>query len=173
MSIEKIAERLLKKGDITQDDHDVLVKHASFLNIPINMSNVAGLIGAMSLGSLAVGGLNEIIGKAMQRTKMDQTYHEMKEKIPDLKEYPEEDIKDYFSVVKTFSPKAATNPLVAGALVNKMVQFGGVDHKLVMDLANLQGDTKSLQGEMATNLSKDLLKSWIKSQTGIGVGDDK
>ena len=30
------------------------------------------------------------------------------------------------------------DPLVAGALVNKIKQFGGVDHKLVQDLASIQ-----------------------------------
>ena len=57
--------------------------------------------------------------------------------------------KNYFKVVRQFSPKAAANPLVAGALVNKMVQFGGVDHKLVQDIASLQKDVAAPEYEVA------------------------
>ena len=69
-------------------------------------------------------------------------------KIPQLSEYPEDEVKDFYSVVKTFSPKAASNPLVAGALLNKMLQFGGVDHKLVQDIANIEGEKRDLLGKI-------------------------
>jgi hypothetical protein len=54
-------------------------------------------------------------------------------------------IRDYFNIVRTYSPNAATNPLVAGALVNKINEFGGIDHKLVIDMINLQSGKSNLE----------------------------
>ena len=66
----------------------------------------------------------------------------MVKKVPSLKGTSKETLKDYFDVVKTYSPRAAANPIVAGHLVNKMVQFGGVDHKLVQDLTSINKNTQ-------------------------------
>ena len=86
----------------------------------------------------AVAAKESLIDPIRDHYKMKSSYNQLLKKTPQLKGVDSEQLRDYFNVVKTFSPKAASNPLVAGALVNKMVQFGGVDHKLVQDIADIQ-----------------------------------
>ena len=62
----------------------------------------------------------------------------MFKKVPQLKEYDKEKVDDYFKVVKTFSPIMATNPVVAGNLVNKMILNDGVDSRLIGEIAGVQ-----------------------------------
>lgn len=69
---------------------------------------------------------------------MHKSFEAMPSKVPQLMDKNPQEIRDYFDVIKMFSPKAASNPLVAGALVNKMMEFGGVDHKLVQDISSLE-----------------------------------
>lgn len=82
---------------------------------------------------------------------------------PQFADKDPDQVADYFGVVKSFSPSAATNPLVASALVNKMMQFGGVDHKLVQDLTSIEGDRKDY---MADELVSDAMKSFVQGVTG-------
>jgi hypothetical protein len=83
----------------------------------------------------------EIVDPIMQKRKEMESYNLLKTKTPQLQDVEDEKIKDLFGIIQTFSPRAATNPLVAGALINKMVQFEGVDSNLVKDLAQIQGDS--------------------------------
>lgn len=78
----------------------------------------------------------------MQARAEKQTLDQLKQVTPQLQDVDDQAIKDYFGVIQTFSPRTATNPLVSGALVNKMIQFEGVDSNLVKDLATIQGDNK-------------------------------
>jgi len=78
----------------------------------------------------------------MQTRAEKQTLDQLKQVTPQLQDVDDQAIKDYFGVIQTFSPRTATNPLVSGALVNKMIQFEGVDSNLVKDLATIQGDNK-------------------------------
>lgn len=87
----------------------------------------------------AVGATKELVVDPMiESRKINKSFETMQSKVPQLAEANQEDLRDYFNVVKTFSPKAASNPLVAGSLVNKMREFGGVDHKLVQDITAIQ-----------------------------------
>ena len=85
----------------------------------------------------------------------------MQEKVPQLAEKDQEKLKDYFGVIKTFSPKAASNPLVAGHLVNKMMEFGGVDHKLIQDLSSIES------GLSRPSLTQSIAEAAAKSMVGF------
>lgn len=103
-------------------------------------------------GAVATGGVLagvELDKYLKSKRDVENAYNTMQEKVPALTEYPQDKIKDYFDVIKTFSPKTASNPLVAGALVQKMLEFGGVDHKLVQDLARMEMPQQSLAYEYA------------------------
>jgi hypothetical protein len=106
-----------------------MVDYAGRYAIPI------GLIGAA-----AYAGKEAIVDPLMQLLKIYKAKKEMISKVPILEDQDPELVNDYFNVVKQYSPKAAANPLVAGALVNKMIQFGGVDHKLIQDLGSIEGE---------------------------------
>jgi hypothetical protein len=119
-----------------------LYKEASIKNLD-RMGSLGTFIKNWAVPALAVAGTTGVIKEtyvdpAIQAGQIEKSYRQLKSKTPQLKEVDSKTMKDYFKVVKDFSPKAAANPLVAGALVNKMVQFGGVDHKLVQDIVNIQ-----------------------------------
>lgn len=79
-----------------------------------------------------------LVDPAVQAMKVNRSYSEMTANNPQLRMADPAVVRDYFDVIKTYSPHAASNPLVAGALVNKMMEFGGVDHKLIQDISNIQ-----------------------------------
>ena len=111
-------------------------------------------------GSLGLAALKSaVIDPNVQNIQMLQASREMLNKYPALKEEDPAAIRDYFNVVKTFSPKAATNPLVAGSIVNKIVQFGGVDHKLVQDLSSIE---KAYTGNKE-NAMKEVMKTMVSN----------
>ena len=95
---------------------------------------------AMGVGAVGAAGLlgKELYDQIAQNVDIRNTFDEMREKVPQLQQYDPEEMRDYFDVVKTYSPQAASNPLVAGALVHKMMMMGGVDHKLVQDISQIE-----------------------------------
>jgi hypothetical protein len=131
---KKIAKSKLSRGERLKELTDTAK--------PFAMLAAATAIGGTALKDNVI---NPLAGKA----SIMKSKHDMMKLTPSLRDEDEKIVKNYFNVVKTFSPKAASNPLVAGALVNKMIQFGGVDHKLVQDLAKMQKDS----GTRGDNLS--------------------
>ncbi len=144
--IQTAADNMLSRGDITKTEHNELTK------VAFNFSNVLKSVGKFSdvdtlrkilvplalIGTGAAATKEIIVNPIIESNKIKKSFTAMSEKVPQLADADQEQIKDYFGVVKTFSPKSASNPLVAGALVNKMMQFGGVDHKLVQDISAIQ-----------------------------------
>ena len=97
-----------------------------------------------------------LVDPLVQNNRIQKSYEQLSEKVPQLAEADQDKIRDYFDVIKTYSPHSAANPLVAGALVNKMMEFGGVDHKLVQDLINIQSGKGNMEA--------------IKTMVGGGLG---
>ena len=92
---------------------------------------------ALVLGAGATA-KNFIVDPIVDSAKSEIAFKQMPSAVPQLENKDTDEMRRYFNVIKTFSPKSATNPLVAGALVNKMMEFGGVDHKLIQDLSTMQ-----------------------------------
>ena len=160
--MRKIAEKLLSEKKISQDEFESVkgMSKEAFLGLLTENSGkialgrggqavkeVAQILGLTGLAGM-IGA--QLAGKAKEVVDSQTAYNTMMKKIPQLTEYPENEVKDFYGVVKTFSPRAASNPLVAGALVNKMLQFGGVDHKLVQDIANLEGEKKDILSDLVS-----------------------
>ena len=146
---EKAAKSLLNKGEITEEQYNGIkdldaekLKKISFLISPSGLSaggRVArDVISTIGLTALAATLGHDLYSRVKQQSDIEGSMKTMINKVPALKEADVETVKDYFDVVRTFSPRSASNPLVAGALVNKMIQFGGVDHKLVQDIASME-----------------------------------
>jgi hypothetical protein len=206
--VKDAAQRLLYKGEITQEEFDSLEKEAGAGTVLGSIG--AGLLGAAvaskpvaNLGAAAfkavlpsglaqiafprTTGIIEMLGKAAIPTAVGlglaaagaKGYDYLKQKIevsrtqnqvlsdPMFADKDQDQVKNYFDVVKDFAPTAASNPLVASALVNKMMNFGGVDHKLVQDLRNIE-DTK--KEYLADQFTSEAIKSLMKSVV-VGSGD--
>jgi hypothetical protein len=143
-TIKQAADSLLSKKEITQEEYNLLKDRGAFeLKKEGNWAEFGTVLKNILWPIAAVGGTAAIVKETIidpitQSNKIKNSYEMMQEKVPQLAEKDQDQMKDYFEVIKTFSPTAASNPLVAGALVNKMMEFGGVDHKLVQDLASIQ-----------------------------------
>ena len=112
-------------------------------------------------GGTGLAGKELIVDPIVDKIKINNSFEQMQEKVPQLAEKDQEKLKDYFGVIKTFSPKAASNPLVAGHLVNKMMEFGGVDHKLIQDLSSIES------GLSRPSLTQSIAETAAKSMVGF------
>jgi len=183
MTIKTAADNLLKRKEIDSEEYNTLLKlekSAALGDILKSIgSGVASIPGKASsklynatvsdifrtLAVATAGGVvaKEGYGAIKQKIDISNSYKNLKDKNPSLMDHDDSKIKDYFDVVKTFSPRAAANPLVAGALVNKMLEYGGVDHKLIQDLANMEPG----MGEGA----KTLMSGVLGTMTGLSKGE--
>lgn len=118
------------------------------------------VIPAAAVGATGLAGRELVYNPIKEGIEINRSFKAMKDKVPQLQEKDDDKIKDYFQVIKQYSPKAAANPLVAGALVNKMMEFGGVDHKLVQDIVSIESGLASTQpsifGTATTTAAKTL-----------------
>ncbi len=177
MTIKEAADRLLKAGKITEQEYKKLEtsgplftkEAADFSKILGAASNVAKkMLYPVALTGLSAALIKEnIIDPIVQSQKINNSFDQLSEKTPQLAEKDQEQVKEYFDVIKSFSPKAAANPLVAGALVNKMMEFGGVDHRLVHDLVSIES---GMTQPMATRTFVD---SAAKAVTNVPLGMKK
>ena len=156
-TVKEAADNLLSKEEITQDEYN-LIKESGLLEEKELTKEAVGKfkkalvmlrkhfvrpmkqlgVGAALTGAGIVAGKELVYDPIKSKLEISKSFKELPSKVPQLAEKDPKQLKEYFNVVKTFSPKAAANPLVAGALVNKMMEFGGVDHKLVQDISAIQ-----------------------------------
>lgn len=174
MKVSEAADHLLAKGVINQQECDLIKEGAKKVDIekvafdlphiPDLPPNASKAIGYSMLGTLGVGILGQLLSPIINHVKSQMSYGEMIKKTPQLADKDPEQIKDYFNVIHTFSPKAASNPLVAGALVNKMMEFGGVDHKLVQDISAIQSGIEQYRPlqDVSSAAAKSLLSKGKK-----------
>ena len=136
--LSEAADSLLKKGEITKEEHDLLKQASLGSLIKTTKAAIPGGVRAGFYGLAGAALLQQLLQPLIRQAQAQQSYKNLIAKNPVLAGKDPEQIKDYFNVIKTFSPKAASNPLVAGSIVNKMMEFGGVDHKLVQDISSIQ-----------------------------------
>ena len=153
--VKQAIDSLLTKKEITEDEHKELEKTAFkilkilkkwpdySIRVPKSSAKISEMfkryVVAPAIGGAAImAGKELVVDPLVEANRIKKSFEAMTEKVPQLAEQDQETLRDYFNVVKTYSPKAASNPLVAGSLVNKMIQFGGVDHKLVQDIGAIQ-----------------------------------
>ncbi len=164
-TIKEAVDSLLSKGEISKEEYEALEKSGSFEKgagakaIADAIRNIAFPIAAV--GATGLIGKELIYDPIKKSREIKSSFGSMTKKVPQLAEKNKNDIQDYFNVVKTFSPKAASNPLVAGALVNKMMEFGGVDHKLVQDISAIE------QGLSRPSTVQTITEAAAKSVVGV------
>ena len=119
------------------------------------------LLPTLALG--AAGAFTDSVVKPIRRSRqISASKRQLRDYHPDLANVDDKTIDDYFSVVKTYSPAAAKNPIVAGDLVSKMVQFGGVDHNLVKGMVDIEKGVHDLERSVGTDM--------LASAGGKGLG---
>ena len=180
--IQEAIDTLLANNEITKEEYEMVKKAAlpsqgmdDLLKVlkslaaattkPVPTGFQAGLQKVISsvrnpllvtaiAGGTGLAGKELIVDPIVDKIKINNSFEQMQEKVPQLAEKDQEKLKDYFGVIKTFSPKAASNPLVAGHLVNKMMEFGGVDHKLIQDLSSIEsGLSRPSLSQSATEMA--------------------
>ena len=86
---------------------------------------------------------NQLISEAHKRvsTKADQTFEELMKNDTELS-HPDvaPEAKNYFNVLKQFSPALAANPLTLKSFINKSRSYGGIDEKQIQGLIQLNND---------------------------------
>jgi hypothetical protein len=165
--IQAAAKRLLESGSITKEECEELSKIAAIPALASALGKFKAfggetqkVVGTLAgIGLIGMGVKKFLVDPFVQEAQMARSYNDMTTKVPSLQGKDPQQLADYFDVVKSYSPRAASNPLVAGALVNKMIEFGGVDHKLVKDIADIQGN--------------ETLFSSLKDISGMGKDDKK
>lgn len=155
-TVKEAVDNLLSKKEITEDEYALIKESGLFEEKELTKEAIGkykrtlvnlrkmlfpvqvGAVGAALTGAGIVAGKELVYDPIKSKSKISKSLEQLSSKVPQLAEKDPNQVKEYFDVVKTFSPKAASNPLVAGALVNKMMEFGGVDHKLVQDIAAIE-----------------------------------
>ena len=141
--LQQAATNLLNRGEITQEEYQSMEKVGVSWNEFTKTTffkevSARPILTALGLAGLAAATKELVVDPLVMNAKVNKSFETMTQKVPQLAEKDQDQIRDYFDVIKTYSPRAASNPLVAGALVNKMMEFGGVDHKLVQDIADIE-----------------------------------
>lgn len=130
-TFEKCAGSDIKNRDISTIEKSA----AGSAGIKSFFKNWGPAIGLGAMGVSAAAGVGEkVVGAIKLNKDQKNAYTNMFKKVPQLREYSKQDVDDYYGVVKQYAPEMAANPLVAGNLVNKMIQFGGVDSALIGEL---------------------------------------
>jgi len=182
--IKEAADRLLSRGEISEEEYKGIdfdnfeklakakgikrfftylkaqAKHPTMVKTPTDIMKKTFKtrgVDALLVGAGIALAKESLIDPIVGSAKIQSSYSQLAKKTPQLAEKDKDQIKDYFNVIKTFSPKAASNPLVAGALVNKMIEFGGVDHKLVQDIASIEAGAPGLLGKARENIIKSVV----------------
>jgi len=118
-----------------------------------------------ALGLSAIGSGIELGKPVVRAAQIHNSRNNLTKYNPELKDVDKNIVDGYFNVVKTFSPTAAKNPIVAGNLVNKMVEFGGVDHNLIKGLVDIQ------KGVNVGNVGSEIVSKGLGTGMGNALGN--
>jgi hypothetical protein len=92
--------------------------------------------------SVALAGASRVSGAY----QLSRSYQEMLANDPDLANEDPDRVRMYYNTIASASPSVAMQPLVAGNLVKRMINYGGVDHGTYGDLVGIQGKLDSRPG---------------------------
>lgn len=102
---------------------------------------VGAVVGAVGLGQLAIGRIQE-----------NHSYNQMLDLYPELKRENPERVKLYFDTIRSSAPGIAKQPLVAGSVVKRLVNFDGFDHAVYKDLLSAQSVINGNAGHFGEQL---------------------
>ena len=110
---------------------------------------VAAGVGVYGLGRMAV-----------ERHQTGSSYNQMLELYPQLKREDAQRVKLYFDTIQQSAPGIARQPLVAGSVVSRLLNYDGFDHQTYKDLLSAQSVINGNSGhfgEQLMGLNKGLM----------------
>lgn len=102
----------------------------------------AGGLGAGYVGHHAMAGADAIIQALMKGRRFDK----MMKVNPELDGYEDSSLQLAFNTLHKFNPEMASDPLVAGTFVRRVMDARGVDTKTVGEIARARGDVPGMSG---------------------------
>jgi len=94
------------------------------------------------LYGLGAGAIGSVMYDQYQDYKRTQeTYKEMFERFPELKEIDPNKVDDYWGIMNQYSPAMTRNPLVAGQFIKNMAEYNmqGVDFPTLKSILDIEG----------------------------------
>jgi hypothetical protein len=96
-----------------------------------------GLLAGVALPALYSVG-KDVAGSLLLPGKVEKSRDDMDKYYPQLKEYNQKDVNLYFDSLKSIAPQTASSPALAGAFVQRALEAGGVDAKMMGDIINVE-----------------------------------
>lgn len=121
-------------------------------------------------GTIAAGGLM-LQGASMlnDHAKVQGGYKKMLNAYPELARENPERVRAYFDAIASGSPDIAAQPLVAGSLVKRMLNYDGFDPSTFQELAATQATIDRTKNETAKNVIS-LSNSALGQMHTYGIG---
>ena len=109
---------------------------------------------ALTNAALVGGGMAAAAGAnyAIQAHAVNQSFNKMLQLYPELQRENPERVKVYFDSIAQGSPDLASNPLVVGSLVKRMLNYDGFDHATFNDLVSTQSSIDKARSEGIKNV---------------------
>lgn len=110
----------------------------------------------MAATPLVLGGIaNGVIGAVqggMSKMKLESSFQKMQQLYPELQRESPEKVRLYFDTIASGSPDIASQPLVVGGLLRRMLNYDGFDHSTYMDLGKHQKNMSGLNAGRGVDL---------------------
>lgn len=145
-----------------------LYQHQLARSIPHNN------LGAMLTNMGAVAGAAGIVGGAsmvMDHIKVQQGYKKMLDAYPELAREQPERVKAYYDAIASGSPDIATQPLVAGSLIKRMMNYDGFDPSTYQELVSTQVNIDKVRNDRMKNVIA-VGNTGLNQMHAYGIGAD-
>jgi hypothetical protein len=138
-------------GGMVRDSHKL---HLEAALAPKPISALRGFMGNMGVvagGAALVSGT----GMAMDAMRLNASYKKMLQLYPELAREQPERVKNYFDAIAAGSPGTASQPLVAGSLIKRMLNYDGFDPATFKELVGTEANFSKINahgpGELMFN----------------------
>ena len=122
-----------------------------------DLAQSAGKVAPFALAALAI----PAAGWPMKIYREHSAYGRMLEIYPELQDADQDDVRNAFSVVRTYAPSIAKDPVAAGAAVSKFVQFDTIDPAHLKQLLEIEGRQRQNKPSLASELGKQLVQGGL------------
>jgi hypothetical protein len=97
----------------------------------------AGLLKPLAM--LGAAGLGvSLAGQAWSNTQVQRSFQTMLQRYPELQRENPTRVKQLFETISRAAPDVAQDPMVAGSLIKRMLNYDGIDHATYMELVSTQ-----------------------------------
>ena len=127
------------------------VRELNFLSretsIPYNIQEVRSMLVSPFLAGLGVYGAAQL-GKNLIPTSnrnVDSQLDRMIQLKPSLASIDRGLLTKYYKILTETAPEATNNPIVAASLLERVINYGGIDHTILKELADTEKSLKDKQ----------------------------